>query len=75
MLPKCWDRHAGDRGDCDAQFAQAFANIERALAAARSDLSKVVKVVIYLTDTANFPKIPEARERCFTAPYPADMSV
>jgi reactive intermediate/imine deaminase len=62
-------------GDFDAQLAQTFANIERVLAAGCSDLSKVVKVTIYLTDMANFPKIVEARQRWFTPPYPADTTV
>ena len=62
-------------GDFDAQLAQTFANITRVLAAAGSDLSKVVKVVIYLTDMSHFPKIVEARQRYFTAPYPADTTV
>lgn len=62
-------------GDFDAQLAQTFANIEAVLAAGGSDLSKVVKVTIYLTDMGNFPKIVEARQRYFTAPYPADTTV
>ncbi|MEM7687965.1 MAG: RidA family protein [Pseudomonadota bacterium] len=62
-------------GDFDAQLAQTFANIERVLKAADSDLSKVVKVVIYLTDMSHFPKIVEARAKYFTAPYPADTTV
>ena len=62
-------------GDFDAQLAQTFANIERVLAAAGSDLSKVVKVTIYMTDMGHFPKIVEARHRYFTAPYPADTTV
>ena len=62
-------------GDFEAQLAQTFANIERVLTAAGSDLSKVVKVVIYMTDMSQFPKIVEARQRYFTAPYPADTTV
>ena len=61
--------------DFDAQLAQTFANIEKGLAAGGSDLSRVVKVTIYLTDMANFPKIVEARQRYFTPPYPADTTV
>jgi reactive intermediate/imine deaminase len=62
-------------GDFDAQLAQTFANIETVLAAAGSDLSRVVKVTIYLTDMANFPKIVEARRRWFTPPFPADTTL
>ena len=62
-------------GDFDAQLAQTFANIAKVLAAAGSDLSRVVKVTIYLTDMANFPAIVEARKRYFTRPWPADTIV
>ena len=62
-------------GDIDAQIAQTFVNIERVLVAGGSDLSKVVKVTIYLTDMGHFPKILEARARWFTPPYPADTTV
>jgi reactive intermediate/imine deaminase len=62
-------------GDFDAQLAQTFANIGTVLAAAGSDLSRVVKVTIYLTDMANFPKIVAGRQRYFTPPYPADTTV
>lgn len=62
-------------GDFNLQLEQTFANIEQVLAAAGSDLSKVVKVTIYLTDMANFPKILEARRRWFTPPYPADTTL
>ena len=36
---------------------------------------QIVKVTIFLTDMANFPKIVELRRRWFTAPYPADTIV
>lgn len=62
-------------GDFDAQLAQTFANIERVLAAGGSDLSRVVKVTIYLTDMGNFPRIVEARKRWFSPPYPADTTL
>lgn len=62
-------------GDFDAQLEQTFANIAKVLAAGGSDLSKVVKVTIYLTDMANFPKIVAARQRWFTPPYPADTTL
>ena len=64
-----------DKGDFDAQLAQTFANIETVLAAGGSDLSKVAKVTIYLTDMSNFPMVVEARRKYFTAPYPADTIV
>jgi 2-iminobutanoate/2-iminopropanoate deaminase len=62
-------------GDFDAQAEQVFANLERVLHAGGSSLKNVIKVTIFLTDIANFPKIVELRRRHFTAPYPADTIV
>ena len=62
-------------GDFDAQAEYTFRNIEAVLDAAGSSMDRIVKVVIYLTDMNNFPKILELREKWFTAPYPADTIV
>lgn len=59
----------------DHQVAQTFANIDRVLAAGGSSRERIVKVTIYLTDMANFPKIVEARQTYFTEPWPADTIV
>ncbi len=61
--------------DFDQQVAQTFVNIDRVLAAGGSSRDKIVKVTIYLTDMANFPKIVEARKQYFSEPYPADTIV
>jgi reactive intermediate/imine deaminase len=62
-------------GDFDTQAEQVFRNLEHVLGLAGASLRDVVKVTIYLTDMANFPKILELRERWFTPPYPADTIV
>ena len=62
-------------GDFDAQAEQTFRNLRRVLEAGGSGLDKIVKVTIYLTDMANFPKIVELRARYFTRPWPADTIV
>ncbi len=62
-------------GDFLAQAEQTFANIRDLLKTAGSDLSRVVKVTIYLTDMAHFPAIVALRERFFSPPYPADTVV
>jgi 2-iminobutanoate/2-iminopropanoate deaminase len=62
-------------GDFDAQAEQVFRNLQRVLEAGGSSLDRVVKVTIFLTDMANFPKIVELRGRWFTPPYPADTIV
>lgn len=61
--------------DFDQQVAQTFVNIDRVLAAGGSGRNNIVKVTIYLTDMANFPKIVEARKTYFSPPYPADTIV
>ena len=61
--------------DFDGQAEQAIANLRRVLQAGGSDLSKLVKVTIYLTDMSHFPKIVELRRTHFTPPYPADTIV
>ena len=62
-------------GDFDAQAEQVFENLRRVLEAGGSSLDKVVKVTIFLTDMANFPKIVELRGRYFSQPWPADTIV
>lgn len=59
-------------GDFDAQAQQVFDNLRAVLEAADSGLDRIVKVTIYLTDMANFPKVVQLRERFFSKPYPAD---
>lgn len=62
-------------GDFDAQAEQVFRNLQRVLEAGGSSLDRIVKVTIFLTDMANFPKIVDLRGRWFTEPYPADTIV
>lgn len=59
----------------DRQADQAFRNLERALKAGGSGLDRLVKVNIYLTSMAHFPKIVELRRKWFSLPYPADTIV
>ncbi|MGH6807952.1 MAG: RidA family protein [Ensifer adhaerens] len=61
--------------DFDRQAEQAFRNLDRALTAAGSGLSKVVKVTIFLRSMENFGKIVELRRKWFSAPYPADSII
>ena len=62
-------------GDFDVQAEQTFLNLKRVLEAGGSSLDRIVKVTIFLTDMANFPKIVELRGHWFTEPYPADTIV
>jgi reactive intermediate/imine deaminase len=67
--------HIVGAGDFDAQAEQTFRNLTRVLDAGGSSLERIVKVTIFLTDMANFPRIVELRGRWFTPPYPADTIV
>ena len=62
-------------GDFDVQADQAFDNLRRVLEAGGSSLGQVLKVTIFLTDMANFPKVVGLREKYFRKPYPADTIV
>lgn len=62
-------------GDIDAQISQTFVNIDKVLAAGGSSRDRIVKVTIYLTDMAHFPRIVDARKKYFSPPYPADTIV
>ncbi len=62
-------------GDFDAQAVQAFENLRSVLRAAGSDLNKLIKVTIYLTDMSKFERIVGLRERYFSRPWPADTLV
>lgn len=59
-------------GGFRAQGEQAFANLRRVLEAGGSDLSRVIKVTIFVTDMGCFDEVVELRRRHFSAPYPAD---
>ena len=61
--------------DFDAQARATFESLQRTLQAGGSDLSKVIKVTIYLTDMSHFEKIVALRQKWFSAPYPADTIV
>ena len=62
-------------GGFRAQGEQAFLNLARALVAGNSNLDKVVKVTIFLTDMAHFNDVVELRRKHFSLPYPADSNV
>lgn len=62
-------------GDFDSQAEQVFDNLDKLLKKAGSDLQKVIKVTIYLTDMSHFPRIVELRRQYFSKPYPADTIV
>lgn len=62
-------------GDFDAQAETVFANLRSVLQQAGSDLDRVAKVTIFVTDMAVFDRIVALRERWFSPPYPADSII
>jgi enamine deaminase RidA (YjgF/YER057c/UK114 family) len=66
-----WD---GGR-DFDAQADQAMRNVQRALRAAGSDVDKIFKVTIYLTDMKYRSNVIAMRRKWFREPWPADTLV
>ncbi len=61
--------------DIDAQITQAFTNLAAVAKAAGGSLADIVKLNVYLTDLAHFPKINAAMETLFQSPYPARAAV
>ncbi len=60
----------------EAQAHQAFANLAHVLGAGGSDLTRVIKVTIFVRDmAATFDTVVALREQYFTPPYPADSIV
>lgn len=59
----------------DAQIEQAFRNLKAVAAAAGGSLADCVKLTLFLTDLADFPKVNEAMQKHFTQPYPARSTV
>ncbi|MDE2197067.1 MAG: RidA family protein [Gammaproteobacteria bacterium] len=58
-------------GDISAEIRRVFNNLQAVAAASGRGLEDVVKLTIYLTDLAHFPKVNEVMSEYFQAPYPA----
>lgn len=62
-------------GDVAAQTEQVLKNISAVLAAAGTDLNKVVKTTVYLKDMNDFARMNEVYGRFFTSEQPARATV
>lgn len=62
-------------GDVAAQTEQIFRNLEAVLHAAGRGFADVVKLSVFLTDTAGFAAVNAVFARYFDAPYPARTTV
>jgi 2-iminobutanoate/2-iminopropanoate deaminase len=61
--------------DLAAQAEQCLQNLSAVLAEAGSNMEKVVKCTVFLTDMNDFAVVNEIYSRFFTAPYPARSCV
>lgn len=59
----------------DAQIRRVFLNLQAVAAAAGGDLNHVVKLTVYLTDLAHFPRVNDIMAGFFKQPYPARVTV
>lgn len=62
-------------GGVVAETKRVLANLAAVLAAAGSDLTRVVRTTIYLVDLADFAAVNAAYGEVFAAPYPARATV
>jgi reactive intermediate/imine deaminase len=59
----------------EAQVKQVFENLRAVCRAAGGDFDRVVRLTIYLTDLAQFPKVNELMATYFAEPFPARVTV
>ena len=62
-------------GGIDAQIRQVFDNLSAVVTASGCQLGDVVKLTVYLTDLADFPRVNEIMAQYFEEPYPARAAV
>ncbi|MGE0802749.1 MAG: RidA family protein [Lautropia sp.] len=62
-------------GGFEAQVHRAIRNMTAVIEAAGGSLSQCVRLTLYLTDLANFPKANEIMQQYFKLPYPARSTV
>lgn len=62
-------------GDVAAQTEQTLRNVDAALRVAGATMTDVVKVTVWLTDTANFAAMNEVYRRWFDEPRPVRACV
>jgi reactive intermediate/imine deaminase len=61
--------------DIDAQIRRVFLNLQAVAIAAGGGLDDIVKLTVYLTDLAHFPRVNEIMAGFFKQPYPARATV
>jgi reactive intermediate/imine deaminase len=62
-------------GDIEAEIRRVFDNLAAIAKAAGGSLASVVKLSVFLTDLAHFPKVNEIMATYFSEPYPTRAAV
>ena len=62
-------------GDIEQQIRRVFDNLAAVASAAGGNLADVVKLNVFLTDLAHFPKVNEIMAGYFSEPYPARAAI
>jgi reactive intermediate/imine deaminase len=61
--------------DIDLQIHQVFKNLRAVVTAAGGGFEHVVKLTVYVTSMAYFPRVNEIMTQYFSTPYPARAAV
>lgn len=59
----------------EAEVRRVLENLKAVASAAGGALDQVVKLSVFLTDMAQFPKVNEAMQQYFHEPYPARAAI
>lgn len=62
-------------GGIDPQIHRVFRNLKAVAEAAEGSLADAVRLTIYLTELADFPRVNEIMAQYFKLPYPARATV
>ena len=62
-------------GEIEVEIRRVFDNLKAVAQAAGGTLDHAVKLTVFLTDMANFPKVNEVMATYCKAPYPARAAV
>jgi len=62
-------------GDIEAEIRRVFDNVAAIAQAAGGSLANAVKLTVFLTDLAHFPKVNEVMASYFNEPYPARAAI
>ncbi len=62
-------------GGIEVQIDRAFRNLKAVVEASGGCMADVVKLTLFLTDLAHFPKVNEIMQSYFAQPYPARSTV